>query len=939
IDIYDEFRKRIHRSSANSEGITSVTSSNGTKALKSSDSHLEGFKSFLLEVSEFYKKLIVKIKRLYGLPEEISSHTRSDSSSISVEPKKMQKCLFLCHRFYVCLGDLARYREQYEVMDSQNHNWSVAVNHYLEATMIWPGGGNPQNQLAVLATYVGDEFLALYHCVRSLAVKEPFPDAWNNLILLLERNRSSHLHSLSTEACFDFSKPSERSSLGIQTQPCGDFSNCNVSSTGRECSLQANLWSLIIRTMSFFFIKFSGLDQFPCTFASTMRVLDAVMELNDTKLKAMLESYQLMDSARTGPFRALQVISIFIFIFHNLTDSSEAKRSEDKKDMQQAELTRLALTTTFIFMGRFADRCLKANPLDSCPLLPAILVFVEWLMTVLDEVERYASDDKVASAISYFFHAFVNLLEQLNIKGEILLPGRTLWEDYELRGFAPLALAHTSLDFSIHWRHADSFEDGIKTRVNRIVGAAMRIADRSSGSRMLIAFNKSRMKFYAAEKNVISGRKEPGYLESASDDSDLKGKAKQPNKCNSKAKEGCKDQILGENASDLYTNGKSVVTEDEEVILFEPLRRHNSAPPNNSVNTKDPAPPKDVEDQPLPSDECLRHATSLLIAQNQAHDHRSTFDFDISNFRGNITFKQQETSSRDMMSNSFLEVPLSAGPPSLNAWVLDQGSLKNDNEKGRSDVRKHSLSPIQELASSSLSGLSLGESEDAVIRSSHRSSTNHFSPPVYSVPVPSAPLLPDDAAWYNGMQSSVPDLKTSGVINRTANFYDASQISAYYDAARGVLRYDSPLPGFMDGYTPFAGLTSSEWLRQYRENHNLIGANSHTRAAHYLAAGPGNFPACNSSGIGLLDKYGTPTDPTTNMDSLPFYAGVLPTGHRLVDNRRENLFNGYQRPNMYGCGAMPDLREDPKPLIQYLKEKEWLLQREQALRGGTYPGN
>lgn len=42
-------------------------------------------------------------------------------------------------------------------------------------------------QLAVLATYVGDEFLALYHCIRSLAVKEPFPDAQNNLILLLER--------------------------------------------------------------------------------------------------------------------------------------------------------------------------------------------------------------------------------------------------------------------------------------------------------------------------------------------------------------------------------------------------------------------------------------------------------------------------------------------------------------------------------------------------------------------------------------------------------------------------------------------------------------------------------------------------------------------------------------------------------------------------------
>jgi len=52
-------------------------------------------------------------------------------------------------------------------------------------------------QLAVLATYVGDEFLALYHCIRSLAVKDPFPDAWNNLILLFERVRLQLMFQLS----------------------------------------------------------------------------------------------------------------------------------------------------------------------------------------------------------------------------------------------------------------------------------------------------------------------------------------------------------------------------------------------------------------------------------------------------------------------------------------------------------------------------------------------------------------------------------------------------------------------------------------------------------------------------------------------------------------------------------------------------------------------
>jgi hypothetical protein len=138
-------------------------------------------------------------------------------------------------------------------------------------------------QLAVLATYVGDEFLALYHCIRSLAVKDPFPDAWNNLFLLFERvrlqlmfqqiavlpyfflwqfsvdfvvfqNRSSHLHYLSSEACFDFLRPSE-SSVWTEAQSANDFLNCKPLKAEDEGSRETHLWPLIIRTISFFFIK------------------------------------------------------------------------------------------------------------------------------------------------------------------------------------------------------------------------------------------------------------------------------------------------------------------------------------------------------------------------------------------------------------------------------------------------------------------------------------------------------------------------------------------------------------------------------------------------------------------------------------------------------------------------------------------------------------
>ena len=132
--------------SANGENATFVTPKSVVAAQGSSDNHVAGFKLFLSEATEFYQNLLFKITRYYGLPEDFSFH-RSGGNYASVEPKKMQKLQFLCHRFLVCLGDFARYREKCEKSNTQNHNWSVAVAHYLEATIIWPDSGNPQNQV------------------------------------------------------------------------------------------------------------------------------------------------------------------------------------------------------------------------------------------------------------------------------------------------------------------------------------------------------------------------------------------------------------------------------------------------------------------------------------------------------------------------------------------------------------------------------------------------------------------------------------------------------------------------------------------------------------------------------------------------------------------------------------------------------------------------
>lgn len=138
-----------------------------------------------------------------------------------------------------------------------------------------------------MATYVGDEFLTLYHCIRSLAVKEPFPDARDNLILLLEtvkvvtsssfvafysqyssitnigccymlivilQNRSSDIHSHTRDIHFNFFKPSERCTKA-KSQSSDDFSYCNVLKAEDGGFFKTNFWSLFVRVISFFFIK------------------------------------------------------------------------------------------------------------------------------------------------------------------------------------------------------------------------------------------------------------------------------------------------------------------------------------------------------------------------------------------------------------------------------------------------------------------------------------------------------------------------------------------------------------------------------------------------------------------------------------------------------------------------------------------------------------
>ncbi|XP_010478194.1 PREDICTED: protein SMG7L [Camelina sativa] len=792
------------------------------KGLKTDDhvKHMKAFKLFLLKAAEFYQNLISKVREYY--------HRLSEESGV-------QKGRFLCHRFYICLGDLQRYKEQY--LKTQEHpNWSTAATYYLEAAESWPDSGNPHNQLAVVATYVGDEFLALYHCVRSLAVKEPFPGALNNLLLLFEKNRSSPLKSLSTDAQFNFLNPSER-----------NVSVKDLSKAEGELVAGVDLWPLVVRTTSFFFLK-ARLDEFGCAFASTIRELDAAFAANDRNVEAILESYQFMDTARKGPYKILQLVVVFIFIFHNFAEvnGSDNVKEEDKLN--------LALTMVFIVMGRVVERCLKTSPLDSCPLLPALLVFLDYLPFLLHKVdeEEYRFDEKSESAISYFFGELVDFLNRLEVKGKDCSAKMlvALWEDHELKSLAPLAPIHVLLDFSRQMDLRESFDRGKELRLQRIINAAIEITSRQKkGSQKWLFFDKQRTQFYTAS----------GELECKEEL--FHGNGESSNR---------KCVIIGPVEILPSENERSVPAEEEEVILLKPLVRCQSAPIYSSGIATQPLSSDSTTSGNVTttSDESLRRTLSLVVNHSLEDNGSESFSF---------TQGLQDTNPQHLHPE---EGTVSGRPPSLSAWVVDK-----NKENGRHGLNKpNGLGPIDETGPvSSFDSLSISSSPE------HPASS-------YSPPTPSAPLLPEDVSWFHN------DVST----NKAESFYDQK-------------RYMEQ-PGVMKPYTnpPFVGISSSEWLRRYRESRNLGPAYS------YQAQGTNNlrnFLAHGSSKISLLAKYGTPNDSAENPT---FYPQLYMEEN---DSRGEKLYNGQQNTtNAYGFS------DDPGPFLRFLREKEWLNENSQRLR-------
>ncbi|KAL4399492.1 hypothetical protein ACI68E_003873 [Malassezia pachydermatis] len=187
--------------------------------LKAYQTTMDDLLRFIDDESAFYAALLMQITRLFQLDElqdmlttlrlqDVSGVQASDLTTPSTLRPDMLEAAHMpayrhqlyetLQRLLIYLGDLARYREMHAVLppilaprrrggEPRSPDFARAVQLYHKAHLLLPDHGNPSNQLAVIATFVGDTFGATYQYYRALCVRMPFDKARHNLHRLLDK--------------------------------------------------------------------------------------------------------------------------------------------------------------------------------------------------------------------------------------------------------------------------------------------------------------------------------------------------------------------------------------------------------------------------------------------------------------------------------------------------------------------------------------------------------------------------------------------------------------------------------------------------------------------------------------------------------------------------------------------------------------------------------
>lgn len=593
----DEFRAKIKKINHAASTLKGGTQRDSVLKI------IAAFKSFLAEVTCFYHNLILKLRARNGLPQDCSAFGSSGNGVITGDDNerraRVKRCQLSCHRCLIFLGDLARYKEVHgNLQDTRSMDFSVAAGYYLQAASLWPSSGNPHNQLAVLATYVNDELLAVYRYFRSLSVETPFLTARDNLILLFEQNRLqySQLH-MSKNAAHggrrDRTLPPSSGTMKSAKKDLKSEEANVIASPPKNSDLMRNLRIRFVRMNGILFTR-TSLETFPQVYLETINDLQRLLAGNDSILEAILGTdYQSRTSTgNVGPSFVIQLVAILIFTVHNINWNADAANHPTYAEiLQRSDLFQHAVTAAFECAGRLMRRCNQSKDPARSVLLPALLIFMEWLAGRPEMAIGSEVDMEQASARSSFWAECLVLLncvlklikEEAGTKEYITIGsfggsvenerGVALREDFELQGFTPLAPAQTALDYSKGLFREVKGGEHFKVRIKRLLAAGKAVANALESTQRGICYDEGSNKFILP-REVRQDQKEEEHSDSGVEDT--AGSQEDEKSDTGITSQSC---IL---ASDSHLKAENSVRssvkvineeEEEEVIVFKPLSK------------------------------------------------------------------------------------------------------------------------------------------------------------------------------------------------------------------------------------------------------------------------------------------------------------------------------------------------------------------------------
>ncbi|GES74847.1 protein SMG7 [Rhizophagus clarus] len=484
--VIEDFRKKIR----------ALPAPNGRSKSTSNKKLISSFRSFLHEATGFYYSFIQKFAIHFEL-KQLDSVIKN--FGLTIEPAEIcqrsysedikQRAVLSCHKSLIFLGDLARYRELQS--DRVNKNWSTACDYYNHARQLVPDSGNPHNQLAVIATYNSDDFLAVYHYYRSLVVKHQFLTAKDNISLLFHKAQSD----TAPDGEADIAQKVQREYSGKRR-----FSHQRQASSSSANKLKANeaiqsFFADFIRLQSILYLKLN-LETYSELKASVLN------QLKEHVLSRALEPDHLLKLTVIN-MAALYVIRLISNGENGSTNHSPKATSTYSQSSKKALVEKHSVLFVLDTLTTLLDMCnseladvsidgkdQKHNAVQILPAsvkrsLASLRVGTKWVYSRLDYIASMSNiiskDPNVNGEFVNFarfwecYAEFLNAMERLFPHDQGVPLDVPLKEDFELNGFLVLK-DHIFVDKNVTANQGEPFEE-LDMRIHDIFEDAKKISE------------------------------------------------------------------------------------------------------------------------------------------------------------------------------------------------------------------------------------------------------------------------------------------------------------------------------------------------------------------------------------------------------------------------------------------------------------------------------